>query len=131
MYTPSSRLGSTSWATARSAGVYRSVRSTKSAPRSGVAPVTMIWSRISTGGPGGVDPAAAVGQHHGAGTGRGGRAHAVDRRVHTGALVVVGAGAEHQGACPGALHPDRAQRADVARDGRRSEPGDRARVGLP
>ncbi len=52
MYTPSSREGSTSLAIARSAGVYRSVRSTKFAPTSGVAPVKLIWSRISTGVPG-------------------------------------------------------------------------------
>ena len=51
MYTPSSREGSTSFAIARSAGVYRSVRSTKFAPTSGVAPVKLIWSLISTGVP--------------------------------------------------------------------------------
>ena len=74
------------------------------------------------GGPGGVQPAAAVGEHQGLGAGGGGGAHAVDDGAHALALVEVGAGAEDQDALAGGGEHG-GDGADVAGDGGGVEAG--------
>ena len=77
------------------------------APRSGDAPVRLMWSVMSTGVPGvhdGFEPAAAVGQHDDAAPGGRRGAHAVHDRLDPAPLVVVRAAEEDQRPALARLH---------------------------
>ena len=86
------------------------------APSSGESAVRLMWSLISTGVPGvqvSLMPPAPLVRIIVVAPGRRGRAHGVHDPAHAVALVVVGAGADDEGALA-ARQQDAAEGADVA-----------------